>query len=241
MYKNYVSIICSVYNSHKIFQQQMIYLARVLKGLDDKVEVIFIDDGSEPPLTQIYSDCIIETTKHQFNNFKLLYTYSKKPWNQPAGRNLGARYAKGNYLLMFDLDHIISRNAVIELLNFQDDMMKWLRMTAVLINGKLNWDKRKLIHEYGFKPWLKNVKSGCPNMFGIQKDIFNTLRGYDEKFCGKYGGDDTDFFRRFRKAGGTVTNGEALVYIYPNPRINNDFHNLHRYAKEVGRGNETKV
>jgi len=228
-YKNYISLVCSVYNSHKVFAEQLHFLSNELKGLGRVVEVIFVDDGSEPPLTNIYnihSERISDTLL--FKNFKLLYTHSKVIWNQPAGRNLGVKKANGNYLLLFDLDHIMTRDMVIELLNFSDDMMRWPRMYGILNEGKIVTDI-DILRENGLKPNVETNKlMGVCNIFAISKAIYDELGGYDEKFCGKYSGDDIDFLKRFGRRGGTYRRGTAYMYVYPNGRKHPDLHDLHR-------------
>lgn len=253
--KNYISIICPIYNSPVIFYEQLLYLSRILKGLDKDVEMIFVDDGSKQSLIDIYNKFIasnklifhknnVYLNKRYFDNFKILETKSKLAWNQPAARNLGAKHARGNYLLFFDIDHIITRGMVEDLFYFHGDMFRWCRRYAILKDGKIYRKKEFLVRE-GLKPEINlNKKFGVSNIFGIKKEIFDKLGGYDEQFCGRYGGDDTDFMKRFGYSGYRMyTNKQNMhmMYVYPNPRISKKFHDLHRQAGKVKRGNEQKI
>ena len=78
-----LSIIIAILNSHEIVRRQYLHFERM--GLPDDVEIIFVDDGSHPPL---------EPPK--IKNFTMLYTYDKRQWTTGIARNIGARHAKGD-------------------------------------------------------------------------------------------------------------------------------------------------
>jgi len=101
------------------------------------------------------------------------------PWNQPAARNLGAKQATGDVLIFTDFDHIF------DTFDFSVIQEAFEKGT----NGKT----------YMF-PRVKNGEtiSSHPCSFAILKKDFT---GFDERFCGSYGYDDTEFLRRHQPIG----------------------------------------
>src|SRR5262249_19740460 len=71
------------------------------------------------------------------------------------------------------------------------------------------------------------------NSFMIQRSIFEQLGGYDERFCGRYGGDDIDFNSRYEQLckAGRAKPAEIIGdgYYYPDPEfLKEQFHLLRR-------------
>ena len=225
-----LSVIISIYNSHGALERQ----TKHFKGLDLDIEYIFVDDGSDPPLTGELG------TFYQTNN--------KLAWTQGLGRNLGASKATGEYLLMTDIDHILTKEALEDVLNFDGDFMRFPRFFGILDeNGELKTDKEYL-KSYGIKPAYLNMEEMRTNVhrntFAIRKEIFDILGGYDDAWC-TYGfhpktrrGDDCYFdgvWRRFAKKKGMVQVMGSKIYVFPNGRFHKDgdknpfglFHDLH--------------
>lgn len=214
-----VSIVISVYNSHEIVRRQLIHLKR----LNLPVEIIIVDDNSTPP---------IEGAAIRTNN--------KLAWTQGLGRNLGAKIAKGEYLFMTDIDHIISKEAIEDALKFNGNRMIFRRQVAVLDeNGDIKQDKETL-SKWGFEG-TKLDASVHGNTFVIKKSIFDELGGYDPNTCESglhpvaRKGDDcyfnTKWNHRFR--GVQLAVGRD-IYMFPIGRFNKTgnlnpmglFHNL---------------
>ncbi len=82
-----VSVVIAVLNSHQVVVRQIRHFKRM--RLPKDVEIILVDDGSNPPLN--YETCGLR-------NLRILYTNDKRPWTQGLARNMGAKVAKGEYL-----------------------------------------------------------------------------------------------------------------------------------------------
>jgi hypothetical protein len=80
-------------------------LREISARLPEDVEIIFMDDGSKPPLSCNGVD---------LKNFCIYPTNDFRPWTQPIARNTGAKIAKGEYLLCTDIDFIISRDLALD-------------------------------------------------------------------------------------------------------------------------------
>jgi hypothetical protein len=131
---------------------------------------------------------------------------------------MGAFLARANKLLFFDIDHIITTEIIRTCLAYQGDKMHWLRRPGILDQeGNVVVDREILI-EYGLTNDFPSVHL---NSFMIRKDLFQLLDGYDESFCGRYGGDDVDFNQRYQRLcrAGSARVEEVLSegYVFPNP------------------------
>jgi predicted glycosyltransferase involved in capsule biosynthesis len=67
----------------------------------------------------------------------------------------------------------------------------------------------------------KNLGTPC-NIFVIKKEIFEAINGYDEKFDGRHGGEDTNFHDRFsqfihKNNIDRGFRGEEKIFVYPDP------------------------
>jgi len=215
-----VSLIIAVLDSHEVVRRQLEHFNQVVP---QGVEVIIMDDGSDPPLGGVSS------IKYQL---RIIRTDDDRPWSQPCARNAGAKIALGEYLFMTDIDHIISHAAFKAAMAFEGDKMVFPRTWGMIDHKYRVRTDPSVLSTYG----LINGKGGGShaNTFVMRKSIFEELGGYDEKFCGKYGGDDTDFAGRYGKhhyAGNCERSVLGPpIYVYPEPRqdVKKIFHSLRR-------------
>lgn len=221
------SIIIAVLESYEIVRRQMLYFSRWMHRYHDW-EVIIVDDGSDPAI-KICGD-------YGFR-YNILQTNDTRPWTQPCARNIGANFARGEYLLMTDIDHILTEESVQALNNFTGDKMHFWREWGILDESGCVSTDLETLKEYGLKEEKVGRAGQHYNTFAIRKSIFCALGGYDPKFCGKYGGDDTDFSDRYAKlcyagkAQRSIMNA-AQIYVYPDPS---------RDVKRVFHGLRTKI
>src|SRR3990167_9299810 len=118
-----LSIIVSVLNSHELVRRQLIYLNGVL---DADCELILLDDGSIPALRDV-----VDSVQKNYD-LRLIETGNFEKWTQPAPRNLGAREAKYERLLFFDIDHFLTRQ-IIEYAKVDEiDRMFFQRLPGIL-------------------------------------------------------------------------------------------------------------
>jgi predicted glycosyltransferase involved in capsule biosynthesis len=219
-----LSVIVSVLDSFEVVRRQLLHLERILTP---ECELILIDDGSVPSLKRT-----CDSVPKSFS-FVLHCTNDRRPWTQPRARNIGASLACADKLLFFDIDHIITTNVLTACMHYPGDKLHWLRTPAILDdNGNVVTD-RQVLRPYGMTDDAPSIHG---NSFMIRKPLFERLGGYDERFCGRYGGDDIDFNRRFDRLCllGLARPAEVFGqgYVYPDPArdVKRLFHALPREA-----------
>lgn len=231
-----LSVIVPVLNSHEIVRRQILRWRKI--GIPDDTEVIYMDDGSEPPL---------EFPDHGLKNFRIVPTNDLRPWTWALARNAGARIAKGEYYLMTDLDYIISRPALNASREFTGDRLGFHREFGVLDkHGNFSQDIEVLL-SYGLDPKripTRGVKlAPHPNNFVIKKSLYWAMGGYREDLIHKPypQGEDRHFKKQllqFVKAGKAVMQDwdRPTLYMFPNGQYCGDvdynpfglFHGLSR-------------
>jgi hypothetical protein len=205
--------------------------------LSDDVEFIIMDDGSEPPLQ--YPD-------HELKNLYIHCTNDKRPWTVELARNKGAKLARGEYLLMTDIDYIIPKDAIESALLLKEDKMRFKRKFGVLDeNGDFTEDY-DVLRKYGLLEERIKVKGNYlpphPNNFVMRKETFWKLGGYREDLVERtYPNKGDTYFKRvwavaFDNKEVTMCDYRPTLYMFPNGQYCGDvdynpfglFHNLTR-------------
>lgn len=243
-----VSVVIAVLNSHKVVVRQIRHFKKM--GLPKDVEIIFVDDGSNPPLD--YQTCGLR-------NFYVYFTNDKRPWTQGLARNLGASKAKGEYLFFTDIDHIITKEAINDVLAFNGSKMVFYRYFGILdLRGNIVSDVKSML-DFGLDPARLKGRRGVlkdghifagshGNTYAIKKTIFDKIGGYDPRYCqsmfhvgGRYQSEEAKFNSKFIRMwlsgqANTVVS-ESKIYHYPVSRFrkdgdNNPFGLFHKLSLE---------
>jgi Glycosyltransferases involved in cell wall biogenesis len=231
-----LSIIIPVLDSHEVLRRQFLYLENI--GIPDDTEIIIVDDGSDPPLSYI-----------GILPVRIIHTNDKRPWTWALARNRGAREARGEYLLMFDIDHIISKEIINLARTFNGQKLTFKREFGVILPDGVFTQDLGVLTLYGF-PIERYKKRGLnltalPNNFAMRKDIFFKIGGYREDLVEKdYPQGEDRFFKKQwyeweRNHGGFVHPERPTIYMFPNGYFCGDvdfnpfglFHNLTRATK----------
>lgn len=209
-----ISIIIPVLNSHELLRRYLLYLEKI--GIKEDEEIIIMDDGSDVPLT--YSDGKLPVSIYQ--------THDKRPWTSSLARNIAARqYAKGEYFIMVDLDHVITREIIDMAKTFGGQKIQFEREFAVLTeNGEISQDP-EVLFEYGY-PRKRYEEMGCrksphQNMFVMRRDVFLEIGGYREDLVERAypQGEDRLFKKEWykweRDGKGKVHDVRPVIYVIP--------------------------
>lgn len=171
-----VSIIIPIYNSPGAARRQVLHFAAM--KLPDSVEILFMDDGSDPPLKPF---------GWTFPNFNIYPTGDTRPWTQTAAKNLGVKISEGEYVLVTDVDHIITREMIDAVLAFDGDKMEFSREWGVLNNhGEILRDPETL-YDYGLEKW-RFARRGYhvhihTNTYAMKREIYIAIGGYPPKYA----------------------------------------------------------
>jgi len=230
-----LSVIIPVLNSHEVVRRQILHWQRI--GLPKGTEIILVDDGSDPPI------------QGEMEGLRILRTNDTRPWTWALARNAGAKASEADYLLMVDLDHILSRDLLDASASFTGHRMQFYRQFGVLDeDGTFTQDIPTLI-SYGLEP-CRIADRGVnlpphPNMFVMRRDVFWDLGGYREDLVTRPypQGEDSEFKRVWHRAveAGRYENGteRPILYMIPNGKYCGDvdadpcglFHSLTRKTR----------
>lgn len=182
------------------------HLAQLIEGLRRSVvppfELVVIDMGSDPPAT--IGDLPFPSRSVRLNGGRLPLA---------AARNAAARAASGDYLLFLDVDCIPMCglvDAMADALAANDALICSQVRYLGLEDARGDWQEAELLgrssgHSERRFPAHGMLQVGNAGLFwsllfGIRRERFFDLGGFDEAFTG-YGAEDTDFGFRAREAG----------------------------------------
>jgi glycosyltransferase involved in cell wall biosynthesis len=227
-----LSVVIPVLNSHEALRRQLLHMER--EGLPEDTELILVDDGSDP---QIENTSSLPIT--------IIRTGDTRPWTWALARNAGARIAKGEYLLMYDLDHIATRELLDFVVDLNEPRVQFRRQLAVLDEYGILTQDMTVLESYGMLPRESLRVESHHNSFAMRWDLFWKLGGYVEDRIGlPYPqAEDTLFWQKW-DAYKTSHNIEMrqdvpILYAFPVGRWCGDvdynphqlFHNLSRKSK----------
>ena len=227
-----ISIVIAILNSHEIVRRQILHFQKM--HLPDDVEFVFVDDGSEPALFPL------DYSGPELKNLTVHMTRDFRPWTQPLARNVGARIARGEYLICTDIDHILSRNLIERVMVGDYDVYRFKREAGVLDEqGNFTQDKNEL-EKYGLRDGSLRLPAHG-NSYAIRRGLFLALGGSQQK--DQYPNRDEVPIKRGIKRmeeRGEITripdDDRPTIYMIPNGRFCGDpnfnpfglFHNLKR-------------
>ena len=169
-----LSLIMAYYDNPKMLATQYAHWQKLNDTLKDKLEVIIVDDGSPRwPAADVPRPVGLPV-------LRIYRVGEDKPWHQNAARNIGAFEAKGQWLLLTDMDHMVPEGTF-------EKSLKGKIQFAYMFDRIDHSTGKQTLDRYGRpKPH--------PNTFLMTHEKYWKIGGYDERTCGYYGTDS--FFRQ---------------------------------------------
>lgn len=187
-----VSVIIPCYNEEETIRM---CIESFINQTYKNVEIIVVDDGSTDNSKRIVRDCI---NKYSDKIIKLI---ELQHGGVSRARNVGARYARGEYILFAEADGMYARNYVEQLIMpLKDDSV------GGSIGGlRIAWSNRdNIIVRYWNSRWkaylelVQEKRIPVIGAWGFRKKIFEKAGGYDEELnCGE----DVDLANRIERMG----------------------------------------
>lgn len=198
---NKLTLIYPYYNAPQMLATHLFSWALFPRDVLQHLAIIIVDDGSQqsPALP------VVEHFKDSKLPLRLYRVKVDIPWNQHGARNLAAKEAPKGWMLMSDIDHTVPLQSIEWILHSKLDpgcFYTFKRMTRVP-GGRM----APMLDKEG-KP------KPHPNTYLLTRNLFWNAGGYDEDFCGTYGGDGP-FRRLLDKTGRHVHLGNVSIVRWP--------------------------
>jgi hypothetical protein len=151
---------------------QMATWASWPEAVKERIGIIVVDDGSPEPAINVPRP----TGLPELSIYRVI---EDRPWHQHGARNLGAHVAPDGWLLLTDMDHVLTGENAEQLLKRlhrmdEGSVFTLNRVEADTGEQTLGLDGRPKPH---------------PNSFVLTRELYWRVGGYDEDYCGVYGTD----------------------------------------------------
>lgn len=171
-----ISLVIPFYLNRSMLELQYGEWQRWSPKAKAQIEIIIVDDGSPDPAASVPFPGVAGTLP-ELSIYRII---EDRPWHQHAARNLGAHVAKGPWLLLTDMDHMLCAEHADALIKRLGDLDP---STAYFLN-RVEADTGSLTLAADGK-----TPKPHPNSFVMTRDLYWQAGGYDEDFCGIYGTD----------------------------------------------------
>lgn len=208
---NDISVVILVYNAETTILEALESIKRQKYAVR---EVIVIDNHSTDNSVRL-----VKEFKGKNKKLDISIVVRNRHYGVSASYNLGARLAKGNYLVTFHSDSSLS--TIYELDKLIDP---FLNDQLVVASGSYEILPEKIWNEYNF--WQKYIfansvgkeRASLTGKFDCyRKDIFLSVGGSDEvNFGGKkpVGGEDADLHARLKKVGKIAQSKAKVIHMH---------------------------
>lgn len=170
-----LTIVIHIYNNQEVLNIQIEHWRQW--GSIPNLELIFIDDGSNPALD-------LSAIPKWVKKLRII---DDIPWNQPGAKNLAVSLASGSWILFLDADQFLSKDKIQQLMS---QLPNFNVCSIYRFKRICSKSHREL-----------SVHQNCQL---ISKDAFENFGGYDEDFSGNYGHEDAYFERLWQFMGGKI-------------------------------------
>lgn len=208
---NQISIIIPMYNAETVVLEA---LRSVIKQNISAKEIIIIDNHSKDNSVQTAQEF-----KKENKNIPIKIIVRDKQYGLSASYNLGAKIAKGTFLVTLSSDSFLpTENELRELVEPCLKNSSVIASTPWILHPEKIWKTYNFWQKYIFSRVVgTRIPSGNGKFDCIRKDIYVKIGGYDEKeFTGGeiIGGEDADFYVRLRKIGKIAVSNAEVIHLH---------------------------
>lgn len=175
--RNPTTLVMAYYRNPGMLRKYYDYIDAMPARVKEGLQVIVVDDGSPPEQAAFLPEKPIGVPVQVY---KMLVDIR---WNQDACRNVGVKHATTPWVLITDMDHLVTPEAFEQCIHGDlspQNAYCFERLTVI-----------------SFDPYTNIPYKPHPNTWFITKAVFDASGGYDERFAGWYG-TDADFRDRLR-------------------------------------------
>lgn len=177
-------------------------------------EVIFVDYGSKPSLTNQMEEL---TQLYSFTTYYFLPTETML-WNKSKALNFGIKNAKNPYIFIADVDIIFRTIAV----DFMITNMNPHIVNLFTLNYLSQEESQKLYQNYNVDELVINHTGEVNGLVLVSKEAIYKVHGYDE-FFHFYGAEDVDLYSRLEHAGYDIMKNDVSLFYHNCHEIYNSY------------------
>lgn len=167
-----LSLVMPFYLNSGMLALQYAEMTRWSDKAKAQIEVVIVDDGSPEPAIDV-------ERPEGLPALRIYRVAEDKPWWQHGCRNIGAHEAAATWLLLTDIDHILTASAADALLKRIDRLDA---ETAYFLHRIEAGTGEPTVNDRG-------QRKPHPNSFVMTRGLYWKVGGYDEDYCGIYGTD----------------------------------------------------
>jgi len=183
-----ISVVFAYYENPSMLKLQWDAIAQFPQAVKNVIEIVVVDDGSPShPAGEVARG----DTLPSHSIFRIGRDIR---WNQDAARNIGAYEARGSWLLLTDIDHMVPPSTLMRLIEMERDP------TVIYSFPRIKFE-------------TQDARDPHPNSYFMTKDMYWAIGGHDEDYKGIYGKDFLFRKRALRHAKEVLVEGDPLVRV----------------------------
>lgn len=170
-------------------------------------QILLVDDCSPEPALPIVKKLASSALRERL---QVLHTDVDIPWNREFCRNLMAKLAATDWLLMVDIDHVVPAESMEKLRGCSLKPNRFYRFRRMRV-GKADETRRK--DKIDPESEFGEIHPHVDSYLCRTKDYWRA-GGYNERFCGVLGGGN-EFLRRFESMfASEIVPGDIFLHVH---------------------------